>query len=408
MVSTFYPPYNFGGDGIYVYRLVNELARRGHKVDVIHCEDAYNCLAPDGPKGDYLNHPNVNVYRLKSRAGIISPLLTQQTGSPVLKSKKLKRIIEGNNYDVIHFHNISLIGIIALQYGNAVKLYTMHTHWLVCPMHVLWRFNREACTKRTCIRCQIAGKRPPQLWRYTGLLEKMLKNVDAFISPSLFTKAKHLEQGLHIPVVHIPNFLPTFRDDHYIAETKEKMVSECFYFLFVGRLEKIKGVQNLIPVFKKHTQYDLLIAGDGKYEKKLKNLAANISNIKFLGRLSHTELKDLYRGAVAIIVPSICYEVFGVIIVESFAMKIPVIVNNFGALPEIVLRSGGGLVYNNENELSDAMEKLVKNPGLREELATNGYQAYLKYWTEDSHLEKYFSLIESIRKQRKAAEENSR
>jgi hypothetical protein len=35
MVTTFYPPYNFGGDGIYVHALSNELARRG-QVDVIH------------------------------------------------------------------------------------------------------------------------------------------------------------------------------------------------------------------------------------------------------------------------------------------------------------------------------------------------------------------------------------
>ena len=41
MITTFYPPYNCGGDGIFVHQLSNELARRGHQVDVIHCIDAY-------------------------------------------------------------------------------------------------------------------------------------------------------------------------------------------------------------------------------------------------------------------------------------------------------------------------------------------------------------------------------
>jgi glycosyltransferase involved in cell wall biosynthesis len=406
MVTTFYPPYNFGGDGIYIYRLSNELARRGHRVDVVHCEDAYMLLQPNGAKGDYPNHPNVRIHRLKSRAGFLSPLLTQQMGAPVLKRNKLKRLLDENNYDVIHYHNMSLIGITALQYGHAVKLYTTHEHWLVCPMHVLWRFNREVCTKRTCFRCMVVGKRPPQLWRYTGLMERMLRSVDAFISPSRFTKARHLEAGLNIPITHIPYFLPQSKDGIRAATTKKSKSAGRPYFLFVGRLEKIKGVQNVIPVFKKRHGFDLLIAGDGNYAEALKNLAGNAPNIKFLGRLSHDRLRELYLGAVALIVPSICYEVFGIIIIESFAMRTPVIVHNLGALPEVVQESGGGFVYNNERELVSAMEKLAKDPDLRNELGNKGYQAYLKYWTEDPHLEQYFRLISDIQNQRKSVSDN--
>ncbi len=127
MVTTFYPPYNFGGDGIFVRRLSNALARRGHRVDVFHCADAYELMNKSGVKGDYSNHPNVKVIRLKSRAGFLSPLLTQQTGVPFFK-KELKNNLENGGYDVIHYHNMSLIGITALSYGSAaaVKLYTMH------------------------------------------------------------------------------------------------------------------------------------------------------------------------------------------------------------------------------------------------------------------------------------------
>jgi glycosyltransferase involved in cell wall biosynthesis len=41
MITSFYPPYNYGGDGIYVHGLSNALAERGHQVHVIHCLDAY-------------------------------------------------------------------------------------------------------------------------------------------------------------------------------------------------------------------------------------------------------------------------------------------------------------------------------------------------------------------------------
>ncbi len=391
MVTTFYPPYSFGGDAMYIYRLTNELAKRGHFVDVFHCVDAYRFLEKKTPTADFPNHPNVKIHKLESRAGFLSPLLTQQTGVPFFK-KELTNALSTNEYDVIHFHNMSLIGITALSYGKAVKLYTTHEHWLVCPMHVLWKYDREVCVKKDCLKCQIAGKRPPQLWRYSGLLEKSLRHVDCFISPSRFTLNKHLENGLDIPITHIPYFLPAPQTENLSSENKHERP----FFLFVGRLERIKGLQNVIPIFKKLQKYDLLIAGDGEYKNDLMRLADDSANIKFLGRLSQKELQNLYHRAVSIIVPSICYETFGIIIIEAFSMKTPAIVNNLGALPEVIEDSNGGFIYNNEKELVDAIHKLAENHNLRDELGNNGYQAFLKFWNEEAHLAQYLDLIEKI------------
>lgn len=395
MISTFYPPHSFGGDAMYIYRLSNELARRGHFVDVFYSEDAYNLLEKSGAKGNFPNHPNVKVTGLKSRAGFLSPLFTQQTGLPFFK-RELNTALENNQYDVIHYHNMSLIGITALSYGAAaVKLYTTHEHWLICPMHVLWKFDREICTKKECTRCQLAGKRPPQLWRHTSLLEEMMKYIDCFISPSRFTLQKHLAEGLKIPIAHIPNFIPRPPETIEIEQVGKKP-----YFLFVGRLEKIKGLQNLIPIFKEKPDYDLLIAGDGEYKEELTRAANNSPNIRFLGSLTQNRLKNLYRQAVAVIVPSLCLETFGLTVIEAFSMKTPAIVNNLGGLPEIVEKSGGGFIYTNENELIQAIEKLAVDSKLRSELGNNGYKAFLEFWNEDAHLAKYFQLIEMIQRQK--------
>jgi glycosyltransferase involved in cell wall biosynthesis len=402
MVTTFYPPFNFGGDGMHIYRLSNELARSGHSVDVFHCEDSVLMLNKKAPTADFPNHPGVKVHGLKSGKGFLSPLMTQQTGYPIFK-RELKTALEENEYDVIHYHNMSLIGIKALSYGSGVKLYTAHEHWLVCPMHVLWKFNREVCTKKSCMLCQLKGKRPPQLWRYSGLFNRMLGHVDCFLSPSRFTLQKHLEMGLDIPIQHMPYFLPTPEESGNGASTD---ASSRPFFLFVGRLEYIKGVQNLIPVFKERPEFDLLVTGDGTYAENLREQAKGASNIKFLGRLDQDRLKSLYRSAIAVIVPSICYETFGIIVIEAFSQKTPVIVNDLGALPEVIEDSRGGFVYKTQAELNGAMDKLASDPELRAELGENGHAAFMKYWNEEAHLQQYLGLIEKLLKQRREAQSN--
>jgi len=397
MITTFYPPYNFGGDGIFIYRLTNELAKLGHKVDVIHCKDSYLWLQPSGPKGDFLNHSNVTVHGLKSKLGLLSPLLTQQTGYPFLKRKKIEALLKSKEFDVIHYHNISLVGgPKLLRPRKEITLYTMHEHWLVCPMHVLWKFNREVCTKKNCFLCTLVWKRPPQLWRYTNMLERAVRNVDYFISPSRFTLKKHHEMGLQVPIIHMPYFISRSEEKSSEAEIAGNEEVMKPYFLFVGRLEKIKGLQNLIPIFKEYSKAELLIAGDGEYGEVLRKLADGIENVKFLGRVNHKELRRLYKKALAVIVPSICYEVFGIIIIEAFSMKTPVIVNNVGAPPDVIEESGGGFIYNNKEELIRAMETLSTSPQIRKELGEKGYTAYKKYWTEENGLRIYFDLISRI------------
>ena len=85
---------------------------------------------------------------LKSRWGFLSPLSTLETGIPLFKRSRIREILSAG-FDVIHYHNVSLVGgPKILEYGQAIKLYTPHEYWLVCPTHMLFRFNREPCLRR--------------------------------------------------------------------------------------------------------------------------------------------------------------------------------------------------------------------------------------------------------------------
>jgi glycosyltransferase involved in cell wall biosynthesis len=400
MITTFYPPYNFGGDGIFVHRLSNELARRGHQVDVIHCIDSYRLLAHQEPERTYNDHPNVTVHGLRSRFGFLSPLATQQTGYPFFKSARIRQILE-KGFDVIHYHNISLVGgPKVLEYGQGIKLYTMHEYWLVCPTHVLFRFNRAACKRPHCFPCSLVHKRPPQWWRYSGLLESTVQHVDAFIAPSRFTRDKHHQIGPDVNIVHLPYFVPPAETSSPTSEGAVGEVPEEPYFLFVGRLEKLKGLQTLIPAFRQYCKAKLLIAGTGNYKLQLRQLAGDDVNVRFLGHVSGQRLQALYRQAVAVIVPSLCFDVSPQVVMEAFMQQTPVIVGSLGGMPEIIEESGGGFVYDTEEQLVSAMDQLLANSSYRNELGRRGFQAYQRLWTAEAHLERYFALIDQIGRRR--------
>ena len=396
MVTTFYPPYHFGGDALYVYRLSNALARRGHGVTVVHSVDAYRILRHEEPRDAFPHQPGVTVVPLRSRLGPVSPLVTYLSGRPGPKAGALSEVFR-EHFDVVHFHNVSLVGGPAvLAYGDGIKLYTMHEHWLVCPMHVLWKNNREPCVEPQCLRCTLAFRRPPQLWRYGGLLERQLGHVDLFLAPSRFTIEAHRQRGFSRPIHRLPFFVPPAEGKPSAAAPSVQAPRP--YFLYVGRLEKIKGVDVLLERFRDYGDADLTIVGDGTQAEGLRRRAEGLPGVRFLGRVHPATLSGLYTGAIALIVPSVGYEVFGLVVLEAFARRTPVIVHDLGALPELVEESGGGLVYRTPDELLRAMESLRADPELRRELGQRGYKTWLRRYTEGAHLRGYFAAIDEARR----------
>ena len=402
MVTTFYPPYHFGGDAVFVRRLAHALVRRGHQVDVVHDIDAFTMLHPGSAPAPREHPAGLRVHGLKSRLGRLSCLATQQTGRPVVHGRRIRQILTPGRFDVIQFHNVSLVGGPGiLAYGDGLKLYLAHEHWLVCPTHTLWRHGREVCDERQCLRCVLHYRRPPQLWRHTGLLAAKAKHIDAFISPSRFSANIHHQFGFTHPFEVIPHFLPE-QDAEEDDDGKgfERYVPDRPYFLFAGRLEQIKGVQDLLPHFGDGAPADLVVAGTGNYESELRNTAAGQTRVRFLGQQTSSQLRALYKQAVAVLVPSVCYETFGMVILEAFRDHTPVVARALGPLTEIVDESGGGLLFETHDQLSDALRLLAKEPQRRAELAGAGHRAYLERWTEGVVLQRYWELLRRTAQQR--------
>lgn len=399
-LTTFYPPYSFGGDAVDVQRTARALARRGHEVTVIYDRDAYRSVANGRTPVEPAPDPEIEVIALESTLGTMSALLTHQFGRPVMHGGALDRLARERQFDVVLFNNMSLVGGPGLLSfgGSAVRLYIAHEHWLVCPSHVLWRYTNEACDSRDCLRCVLASKRPPQVWRYTGTLTRALEHVDVFVARSEFSRRKHREFGFPREMDVVPYFVP-LPERPFDGPSPHPRP----YFFFAGRLEPIKGVDDLIRAFPRDCDADLLIAGDGTQEAELRALAAGHPRVQFLGRLPVEQLSAYYRHAVATVVPSRCYETFGLVVAEAFAQGTPVIVRDIGPLPELIRTAGVGAIFSSGDDLTRILRDLARGGPQRQADGANARAAVAQFWSEDAVIGRYLEIIERERDRRAGA-----
>lgn len=386
LLTTFYPPWSFGGDGVQVQRLARALAGRGHEVTVVHSVEGH--AAGGGERHPPADRDGaVRLVAVDAGLGRLSPLATYLSGRPLLVGRQIERVLR-ERFDVLHFHNPSLLGGPALlERGHGLKLYTAHEHWLVCPTHVLWQDQERVCVEPHCVRCTLRHRRPPQPWRGTGLLERGLAHLDALIAVSATSARLHERLAAVVPIMVLPHFVPdpgppggAPTDDPYV--------------LFAGRLEPIKGASSLLAAFDGWDGVRLVVAGSGSQEAELRRAAAPLPHVRFAGQLPREDVAALQRSALAVVVPTVGHETFGLAAVEALAHGVPAVVRDFGALGELAGLSDGVLAYRTDAELHAVLQRLVDDPARRAALGRAGRADFLARWTEREHVRAYLGLIE--------------
>lgn len=394
MVTSFYPPYHVGGACTHVYYLANELAKKGHEIHILYSKDAYYLKRKHKPnKNNYLNHKNVHLHELKTPIGKFSPLYSYIFGVLPFKKDLLK--IFNQKYDLIHYHNISLLGPKILQYGNSKKIYTAHDHWLICPFNDFFT-NGKICSRRispsNCSFCLMKNKRPAQAWRHFNMLKKSLKNIDLIISPSKYLKNFLLKNSINTPVLVLPNFIspPPKKIE------KNKLLEKNSYFFYAGMLEEIKGIPNLLKAFKDSNK-GLIIAGKGELERYVKSFIAKNklkNRIIYVGWLEGEEIYSYYENALAFILPSLCPENSPLTILEALSVGTPAIGSNVGGIPQIIGKVDKNLIFN-YNDINDLKEKII-NFNKRKYNQDKIKEVYKKHFSTKAYIKNYFGIVDKL------------
>jgi len=286
----------------------------------------------------------------------------------------LEQVLSSFKPDIAHVHNMygrlttSVLDLLSEKKIPIVM--TLHDYKLVCPTYLFMRNSRvcEDCkgdrfymaVKNRCHKGSYAASAIVALESYMNAwLKKYRKYVAFFISPSLFLKDKLTECGWPADQIkHVPNFLPITELDPMYAPGTD--------FLYLGRLSEEKGIKTLVRAFMEMKQghFGLKIVGDGPIRADLERLAKGNPLIRFTGYLSGKELQDASRYALAIVVPSLCYENAPLAILEAMAYGKPVLGARIGGIPEMIQDGLNGFLFEsgNEAELKSTMERFIKLP----------------------------------------------
>jgi glycosyltransferase involved in cell wall biosynthesis len=118
--------------------------------------------------------------------------------------------------------------------------------------------------------------------------------------------------------------------------------------------------------------------------------------VRFLGRIPFDRLAALYRDAVALIVPSVCFETFGIILIEAFQQGTPVIARRIGPFPEIVEKADAGMLFETTDEMLAGMRRMIGDADLRRRLSDNGRAAFQEVWSEEAVVPQYLDLVRRV------------
>jgi glycosyltransferase involved in cell wall biosynthesis len=315
---------------------------------------------------------------------------------------KFQALLKQCKPDIVHVHNtfpvISPSIYYACQRAGIPVVQTLHNYRLLCPAvnffrdgkvceecveHSLWRGVRYGCfhhsrSQTATVALSLAVHRWARTW--TGM-------VDRYIALSEFARQKFIAGGLPAERISVkPNFV------HPDPGTGDG-TRECA--LFVGRLSDYKGLKTLLAAWHRLGRIPLVIIGDGPLRGELEAEASRrgLSNVRFQGRLKREQVFAAIQVARFLLLPTECYETFGMTIAEAFACGTPVICSRLGAMQEIVADGRTGLHFTpgQPEDLSEKVQWAWTHP---ERMAQMGNDARREYEAKYTGKRNYAMLME--------------
>ena len=396
MISTHFPPYQMGGDAIFVEYLTKELLRKGHQVDVFYNPAAYRYLR----KGSQVLPVEKSVEQLRRYEHIqntksLGLVLNLTFGFSSSAEKELRSIIRERKPDVIHWHNTKGFLGKPISVPGVANVYTAHDYYSVCPRSNLVRPGNVVCRDpRWCQICLLRWHKPPQLWRIGGHRVLPIGKDVKVLCPSEFMAERLKADGIHVHRV-LRGFVPDpgMNLRHRNAHTE--------YIIFVGILENRKGPLTLLKSFGRSAEkhgFDLYVVGEGPLKEDIKNRASELGigkRVHVTGFLPRDKLNDLLANASAMVVPSEWPENAPSTALEAFSLGVPVIGTRIGGLAEMLAPDTGSILYESGSytELSEVLVSIWNDMDNLKKRGVMARGVYETRFSPEIHVSEYLRTI---------------
>jgi len=354
LINNIYAPYDRGGAEQVVKKTIDELLAHGHQVVLITGTPDGEEVVTDERCTIYRIHPN-NIYFYTSghRFHVIIRFFWHLLNlSNVFVLSKIKKILIEESPDIVHTHNLMGLSFLIpslIRTLNIRHIHTVHDVQLVEPSGMIIK-QKETCWRYNGL--------PTKL--YTTITKKLFGSPDVVISPSQFLHNFYASRGFFkkSQCVVIRNPIPF---STYEIETNKK-VSNSIHFLYVGQIEKHKGIDILVEAFLqvKNEDIRLNILGSGSQLEYLTDSAKNDTRIIFHGRATRQKVADFFKKSDVTVVPSLCYENSPTVIFESFFFGVPVLASKMEGIAELIEEGKNGITFEagNREELTQKIEEL--------------------------------------------------
>jgi len=358
-----YPPDHIGGTELYTQAMARRQARAGFPVAV---------FTPASGQEEPLmvtDEAGVRVYRARTGGGRTAAFLrTWASGS---LAEAFEQALKREQPDIVHVQHLmgmptTIIDIIRAR--GIPYLITLHDYWYGCAnAQLLTNYDQALCRGpnelfTNCAHCalaragleQLAPAAPlvaPLMARRNRILMRVYSGAAAVLASTPFVREAYRTMGLPIDKIRLlPLGVDGSEDDFEAARNaRHRTPDGLFRIGYIGGLSRQKGVHVLIAAANSLPERaELLIYGDmtafPDYVAELQQATLH-PRIRFMGSLPRASLWPALGALDVLVVPTLWYETYSLIIQEAFAAGVPVVASRVGVIPDAIKDGAGGRLF---------------------------------------------------------------
>ena len=370
--------YVAGGAENGVVKIHSYLLNRGHSIRIIASD-----LGPD--------KEHFNDYTFKSINSSNPFTLVFFLFNPY-SFNVLRKVLKEYKPDVVHLHTINQVTPSVLfllkKYPTVMTLHGPETFirklllWCIRPKELKYYYDKQ--------KLNTMGRLSLYFNYFQNKIYKLgIKNVDLFIAPSKYIQ--NTAKSDLSPIIHLPNFIE-LKEFHELKNN--------YNLLYVGRVEKVKGIEILIKamplIAKVFPQTTLTIIGDGLNKRNLVSLINTLhleKHIQFVGWVENKDIDLYYEKTSVVVIPSLWPENFPTVCNEAMSAGRPVIGTNVGGIQEIIDDGVNGYLVDphSSEQIAEKVIKLFSEEVLLKEFGKNARKK-----AEEFGIDKYIEKIEKV------------